>query len=434
MAAKLVKTNSPGIYRRHAKDCQRRLRCECPYVVVHDGKTATYATLDEAREGKRLAQRQQKLSKGHAQGLHRDESRDECPACEHERLEREQHRLTFHVYAREVVERYHGTGRRGYREETRDEDRRLLEHYALRYFRADLVLAEVRPKQIADFVGWLVKQPSNRGGTLSDSSVRNALKPVRFVLATARREGLIEHNPSADAVIPHRPQIAEDEDDVRPFPTIKLEDETGDKETVETMELVVSLLPPEHRDLFELLAATGQRRSEILALAGKHLALDGDQPYVKIRQRLRRRKGHGLLVGPLKSRHARRDLPIPPDLARRLSSRRTAPNAPVFPSKVATWLDPDNVAERVLAPACAAAGVEWAGFHTFRHTVASRLFAEGRSVVAVQRWLGHHSPSFTLDTYVHLLSEDLGTPLIPRPNAPKVALLGSRKGQANVLK
>ncbi len=76
-----------------------------------------------------------------------------------------------------------------------------------------------------------------------------------------------------------------------------------------------------------------------------------------------------------------------------------------------TMLDPDNLATRVLAPACEGAGIEWAGFHTFRHTVASRLFAEGRNVVQVQRWLGRHSASFTLDTYVHLLDNDLGEPL-----------------------
>ena len=63
-------------------------------------------------------------------------------------------------------------------------------------------------------------------------------------------------------------------------------------------------------------------------------------------------------------------------------------------------------------------GVGWAGFHTFRHTVASWLFAEGRNAVQVQRWLGHHSPSFTLDTYVHLLDGDVGEPLEPsRVNA-----------------
>jgi hypothetical protein len=31
--------------------------------------------------------------------------------------------------------------------------------------------------------------------------------------------------------------------------------------------------------------------------------------------------------------------------------------------------------------------------------------------VQVQRWLGHHSPSFTLSTYVHLLGDDMGEPL-----------------------
>ena len=45
---------------------------------------------------------------------------------------------------------------------------------------------------------------------------------------------------------------------------------------------------------------------------------------------------------------------------------------------------------------------------------ASLLFDEGRNAVQVQRWLGHHSPAFTLATYVHLLSDDLGAPLPDR--------------------
>jgi hypothetical protein len=131
------------------------------------------------------------------------------------------------------------------------------------------------------------------------------------------------------------------------------------------MELVVALVHPSHRLLFEVLAATGARRSELLALEGRHLALDGDRPHVKIRQRVRRRRGEGLVVGPLKSRHAKRDVPIPLVLADRLRALDIAANALVFQSSVGTVLDPDNLAERVLAPACAEAGVEWAGFHTF---------------------------------------------------------------------
>ena len=40
-------------------------------------------------------------------------------------------RITLHEYAREWIERYQGTGRRGFREETRDEYRALLNKYAL---------------------------------------------------------------------------------------------------------------------------------------------------------------------------------------------------------------------------------------------------------------------------------------------------------------
>ena len=53
----------------------------------------------------------------------------------------------------------------------------------------------------------------------------------------------------------------------------------------------------------------------------------------------------------------------------------------------------------------------WAGFHTFRHTCAGLLCDHGLNVRQVQRWLGHHSPSFTLDTYVHLLDERLPEPV-----------------------
>ncbi len=433
-AAKLLKTGTPGIYRRHGKDCDRVGRCDCPYVVVTDGKTQTFATLTDAREGKSIMRREGKLSRAHVAGLHRDEPREECPDCARQRSAREEVDPFFHAYSLGWVERYQGTGRRGYREETRDEDRRLLKAYALKFFVANLRVGQMGPRQIAEFIGWLVKQSSRRGGTLSDKSVKNALQPVSSCLATARREGLIEHNPCDDAVLPHRPRVEEDEEeDTRPFPRLEVENADGETEVVETMELVVSLVKAKHRLMFELLAATGVRRSELIAFKVRDLSLNGEEPYVKIRRRIRRRRRMGLVVGALKSRYAKRNLPVPIEVADRLRAHVTgrAPDDYVFASATGAPLDPDNLADRVLAPACAEAGVEWAGFHTFRHTVASRLFAEGRNIVQVQRWLGHHSPSFTLDTYVHLLDEDLGQPLKPlrvkkKPSdGPKTAVNGA---------
>ena len=62
-----------------------------------------------------------------------------------------------------------------------------------------------------------------------------------------------------------------------------------------------------------------------------------------------------------------------------------------------------NLRYRVVVPTAQEAGVPVASLHTFRHTVASMLFAEGRNAKQVQAWLGHHSAAFTLEMYIHLL-------------------------------
>jgi hypothetical protein len=49
----------------------------------------------------------------------------------------------------------------------------------------------------------------------------------------------------------------------------------------------------------------------------------------------------------------------------------------------------------------------WVGFHSFRHTAASAFFRAGWNAKQVQLVLGHHSPAFTLATYVHLIADDL---------------------------
>jgi len=47
---------------------------------------------------------------------------------------------------------------------------------------------------------------------------------------------------------------------------------------------------------------------------------------------------------------------------------------------------------------------------TLRYTAATILFRRGWNEVPVQKFLGHHSPAFTLAVYVHLLDDDLPEP------------------------
>ena len=71
---------------------------------------------------------------------------------------------------------YRGTGKRGYREETRDEDRRLIEKYVLAYFPPTLKLTDLKPggkpgsrDHIAGFIAWLCEQPSSRAAAAERS-------------------------------------------------------------------------------------------------------------------------------------------------------------------------------------------------------------------------------------------------------------------------
>jgi integrase len=156
------------------------------------------------------------------------------------------------------------------------------------------------------------------------------------------------------------------------------------------------------------LAVTGLRISETVGLRWKHLDL-GEHPHVKVREQ--HYKGQRK---PLKSREGRRDVPLTASMAERLLEHRrdtfAGAEAPVFPSRTGTELLPANVYRRALAPTAIELGhsVEVTGangkrrmrstvsFHTFRHTCASLLFAQGRNVRQVAAFLGHADPSFTL--------------------------------------
>ncbi|TMK99515.1 MAG: hypothetical protein E6G34_02965 [Actinobacteria bacterium] len=155
-----------------------------------------------------------------------------------------------------------------------------------------------------------------------------------------------------------------------------------------------------------------------------HGQVRAERPRARVRQRARWNKGDGQVIGPLKSRHARRDLPIPLELADKLRAAvagRVEDGLVFVSPETGRPYDPHHLHLHVLKQACAEAGVEWAGFHTFRHTIATRRFASGRNAVQVQHWLGHHSAAFTLATYVHLLDGDLGGPVVPHLNHEETA-------------
>jgi integrase len=377
MTSKLERTKTPGIYRRHGRSCGRSGRCECPYVVVwtHRGTqaTETFRTYAEAREAKGGR-----------------DSGDKRPIS----------RVGFAHYFAEWIESYTGRTARGFSETTRPEYRRPIKQYALSKWKA-WRLAEVEPADVRDLFGEM-----RRDGK-STSQIKKLRAALSAMFATAVEDGVIRSNPVSGVRIPSAP--SEDP-----------EDEPAKALTRAELALVLAALPEGWRLFFELLTHTGLRISEAIGLTWAHLDL-GERPKVKVREQVYRGKRKRL-----KSRSARRDVPLSPQMAARLLAHRRdsygGPDMPVFSSATDTPLVPSNVHGRVLEPAAISVGfgVEVEGrngtkrvrstvtFHTFRHTCASLLFEAGRNVRQVSEWLGHADPSFTLRTYVHLMDEGVG--------------------------
>ncbi len=178
--------------------------------------------------------------------------------------------------------------------------------------------------------------------------------------------------------------------------------------THEQLARLLAEIPDGWRPFFDLLASTGLRISEAIALRIMDVDLDAEHPRIHVRRAI----VDGQLTGP-KSRHGRRTIPISHELANRLAALAVNRGETdlLFVGAQGAMLRPGNLRYRVMIPAAQRAGVPWARFHTLRHTCAALLIDAGASPLRLQRWMGHHSAAFTLDNYGHLIDDCLGPSL-----------------------
>jgi integrase len=365
---RLVKTKTPGVFKRLGAD-RGVIGYVCVFRSAGRQRKRSARTYEEARRIKRESET--------------DRDRGEL-----------QERTTISLlrYLEEWVERYRGQGRRGFRENTRDEYRRLIRLYARRYFSGRLKLTELTTYELARFLDWLADE-QEQGRRFSDRTIANISIPVRAALATAKREGLIRHNPAQGLALPQRERHEDETEEIKVF-------------SREQLAAILAMAPERHRPLFELLATCGLRISEAIALQRLHLQLDGPEPEVCIRRAIVRER-----IEPPKSRHGRREVRLPTFVAANLRDHLAAQpdqdsTALAFPNEAGGPLDPGNLRRRVLKPLAEEVGAPWAGFHTFRHTFASLHLSQGTNLLQLSRALGHHSPAFTLTRYTHLLPGD----------------------------
>ncbi|MEV3905506.1 tyrosine-type recombinase/integrase [Mycobacterium sp. NPDC050551] len=228
---------------------------------------------------------------------------------------------------------------------------------------------------------------------LSDATIRQVYTVLRAGLDGAVRDGLLAKNPAAAV---KRPAVARKE--------------ARHVNTVDVAKLLLCAEGLRYRNVLVLVAGTGMRRGEALALHWSDVDLDGG--LLVVRGTLGRVEGKLVISAP-KTARSRRSVPIAAPLAAMLREHRMTQQTEkqaardqwtdeglVFATEFGTAVDPRNVL-RTIEIAAQKAGMADVGVHTLRHSAAVAWLEAGVHIKAVADLLGHSSIAVTGDVYGH---------------------------------
>lgn len=258
-----------------------------------------------------------------------------------------------------------------------------------------MVLQKLRPAQINDWHGLLLKRGGKDGRPLAARTVGHAHRVLRRGLERALRLEIVSRNVAA-AFRPPKVEAAE--------VVILSPDEMADvlaKLEGHTLYPIVSLS-----------LGTGMRRGEICGLAWR--AIELDKAIVRV-ERSMEETAAGLRFKPPKSRAGRRTVSLPANVVevlrdhRRqqmqtrllLGQGRAGADDLVFTLADGSPYPPDKLSRDWLRITISRK-LPRVMFHSLRHSHVSALIAGGLDVVAVSRRIGHASPAVTLAVYAHL--------------------------------
>ena len=238
-------------------------------------------------------------------------------------------------------------------------------------------LAAITTPMLQDFADELAAT------SLSPSSIRNALMPLRAIYRRAKIHGDVAVNPTLELSLPtsrtRRERIAPPQEAAA----------------------LIAAVPPPDRAIWAIALYAGLRRGEIQALDWSLVDLDNN--LIRIERSWDRVAG---FIAP-KSRSARRRVPIANTLRTHLLDHRLKQG-----SSGCGLVYPNNHDDRPFSPstimyrartAWAKAELEPITLHECRHTYAAYMIAAGVNAKALSTYMGHASITMTLDRYGHLL-------------------------------
>lgn len=237
----------------------------------------------------------------------------------------------------------------------------------------------------ATVVQELVAQLHAKG--LSPATIGTVVARLREILRHARAAGFAAHViPRAAVRLPsqHRAQI--EQRHITPAELTRILDGSSG----------------ERRLLWAILGLSGLRIGEALGLAWEHVDTVAGQ--IMVRQAAVNGE-----IAPTKTRTARRDVPLLPQLQFILEAYRATRSGCtglIFRTRTGRPRRAGDVRERWLRPLLQSLGIPPAGCHAFRHGLPGRLDDLGLSPAAIRMFMGHATLAMT-ERYIHRSSADL---------------------------
>lgn len=232
---------------------------------------------------------------------------------------------------------------------------------------------------------------------LSDATIRQVYTVLRAGLDGAVRDGLLAKNPATAVKRPGVPRK-----------------EAKHVDTVNVNKLLLCAEGLRYRNALVLIAGTGLRRGEAVAL--RWTDIDLKERTLAVRGTLGRVRGK-LDISEPKTERSRRSVPLSAPLVTMLRAHRTSQDAErvaagnqwrehdlVFSTEFGTPVDPRNIL-RTVQIAAQKAGMSDVGVHTLRHSAAVAWLEGQVHIKAVADLLGHSSIAITGDIYGHTSDE-----------------------------
>jgi integrase len=206
---------------------------------------------------------------------------------------------------------------------------------------------------------------------------------------------------------------------IKVTPTIAEKRKVKRRKALSDEEMDTFLRVAEHDPLypvFYVLFSLGLRCGEALGLRWKDI--NWSTRTVSVVQAVNM-LNHKPVIGELKSRSSRRDIPVTPDLLSVLNVQRGkqaelvrdwgqpwSDSGLVFTTVRGTPLDRHNI-YRSIQRLCRLAGLEPFGTHSGRHTNLTNRMRQSQPLEVVSKVAGHARASITMDIYRHVMPDEL---------------------------